>query len=194
MRISSSGLMADAIRTYPWHETPLGSIAAWSPELICSVDLVLATPHPATLYWGDQLIMLYNDDYAEILADKHPASLGQPATSVFHEAWSFVASEIEAALAGKTILRENVLIPIMRYGRMTDVYWSYSFIPVYEAGKIRGILNGSVHSADSLVRISNKVVETESLADRVLQSIADAVIVTDAQNRITKGATWSRTL
>lgn len=186
MTISSRGLMADKIRAYPWQETPLGSIATWSPELACSVDLVLAMPHPATLYWGEHLIMLYNDGYAEILADKHPASLGQPAATVFHEAWSFVASEIEAAWTGRTILREHVLIPIMRYGRMTDLYWSYSFMPVYEAGQIRGILNGSVHTAESLVKLSNKVVQTESLADRVLQSIADAVIVTDAQNRITR--------
>ena len=186
MTISSFGLMADAIRAYAWEETPLGPIVAWSPELTCSVNLVLASPHPATLYWGDQLIMIYNDGYAEILADKHPASLGQPAPSVFHEAWDFVVPEIEAAKAGRTVLREHVLIPVLRYGRMTDVYWSYSFIPLYEAGHIRGILNGSVHSAESLVKISNKVVQTESLADRILQSIADAVIVTDVQTRITR--------
>lgn len=64
--------MAARIARHDWSSTPLGACEQWPPHLRATVDLMLAHGFPMIVLWGEQLVQLYNDGYAEILADKHP--------------------------------------------------------------------------------------------------------------------------
>src|SRR5439155_5022599 len=68
----------DLIDAYPWRESPLGPRATWDPTLAAAVELILGSPVPMALACGDDLVLIYNDGYAELLGDAHPAALGQP--------------------------------------------------------------------------------------------------------------------
>ena len=50
-------------RSIDWASTPLGPIEEWAPELRSMCNLIMASPHPAAMYWGPDLIAIYNEAY-----------------------------------------------------------------------------------------------------------------------------------
>ena len=61
--------------------------------------MVLGSRFPMVVLWGPELIQLYNDAYAEILGDRHPAALGQAACVTWAEVWDkigYLARRTEA--------------------------------------------------------------------------------------------------
>jgi PAS domain S-box-containing protein len=185
-RIIGSGEMADRVRGYDWSTTPLGPIEGWSKELLTIVNLTLASSSPARTMWGPELILIYNDAYRPIPGPRHPAALGKPAREVYGESWPVVGPLLERALAtGQTLFHEKLLVPLPAEGGTRDAYLNYSFSPIFEGGKIAGLF-GSLHDVTGEVVALEKLAASEARASRILQSIGDAVIVTDEQARVTE--------
>jgi hypothetical protein len=64
---------------------------SWSPELRQVANLVINNPHPANIFWGNDMTMLYNEPYAIAFAgNKHPSMLGTGASGPWSEAWDVV--------------------------------------------------------------------------------------------------------
>jgi len=57
--------MAERVRAFDWTGTPLGPIAQWPQSLKTAVGMVLLSPVPIVMLWGDDGIMIYNDGYSE---------------------------------------------------------------------------------------------------------------------------------
>ena len=71
--------MARRMRALDWASTPLGPTETWSPALLAAVSIGLDCAFPILVWWGPELVMLYNDEYASMLGpSKHPRALGQP--------------------------------------------------------------------------------------------------------------------
>ena len=51
---------------------------AGAPRCCTTVDLMLGNRFPVTLLWGPELVLVYNQAYVELIADKHPARAGRP--------------------------------------------------------------------------------------------------------------------
>src|SRR5271156_2615424 len=131
---------AGLIRAYNWSKTPLGPIEGWSETLLATVNLMLHSPFPTILSWGEEMVFLYNDAAISTLTVKHPKALGGHYPSVFHEAGDLVSADWEACFyRGQTAVRDNMFIPILFDGVLEDHYWSYSLIPVYQNGRIAGV-------------------------------------------------------
>lgn len=47
----------------------------------------MASPHPAATYWGDDLILIYNEAYTILAGQKHPHIMGQPMQEAWKEIW-----------------------------------------------------------------------------------------------------------
>ena len=74
----------------------------------------------------------------------------------------------------------------MRDGRLQDVYWTYSYSPIYElSSEIAGVLI-VCHDVNGQVLTMKRLRENEIQAEHILESIGDAVIVTDADGLITR--------
>jgi PAS domain S-box-containing protein len=141
--IFGSGEMAGLTRERNWAATPLGPIEHWPQALVILVNVILANPHPMFLWWGAELIQFYNDAYRQSLgSDKHPAALGQPGRDCWPEIWPIIGPQIEAVMErGQSTWHENALVPIMRNGKLEDVYWTYSYSPARNSsGAICGTL------------------------------------------------------
>jgi PAS domain S-box-containing protein len=135
--------MADLTRQFHWERTVLGPIESWPDELISTVNLLLASSYPMFLWWGPELIQFYNDAYRpSIREDKHPSALGQRGKECWEEAWPIIGSEIERGLGkGESIWNVNRQVPILRNGRIEEVYWTYSYSPVRDReGRVEGVL------------------------------------------------------
>jgi PAS domain S-box-containing protein len=90
----------------------------------------------------------------------------------------------EALATGKTVFYEKLLVPLPTETGMRDAYLNYSFNPIFEGGRIAGLF-GSLHDVTGEVVALRKLAESEARASRILQSIGDAVIVTDEHACIT---------
>ena len=141
-QISGTGEMADLIRVHDWASTPLGPIDIWSEALLCSVNLMLSCQFPTVVFWGPEMIQFYNDGYRPLMAEKHPTALGQSARECWKEAWHLIGPQWEAVLAsGETTYMKEVLVPVIRNGRLQDIYWTYSYSPIFNSeGTVDGIL------------------------------------------------------
>ncbi|HEY0779344.1 MAG TPA: chemotaxis protein CheB [Gemmatirosa sp.] len=62
-----------------WTVTPLGPVLGWSIALRTVVRIVLASPVPMTVYWGPQLVQIYNDAALRHRDGASSRSLGHPA-------------------------------------------------------------------------------------------------------------------
>jgi PAS domain S-box-containing protein len=185
-RIIGKGEMADLVRAHDWSSTPLGAIETWSRELLTIVNLTLCSSSPARTMWGPDFILIYNDTYRPIPGPRHPAALGKSAREVYGESWHVVGPLLETAFTtGETFFYEKLLVPLPTDNGVQNFYLNYSFNPIFENGKIAGLF-GPLHDVTGEVTATQKLRESEARSARILQSIGDAVIVTDAEARITR--------
>jgi PAS domain S-box-containing protein len=133
---SPQGLLSPHLvfaRKVDWASTPLGPIDTWSPEFRQAANLVMTNPHPASLFWGSELTLLYNEAYAaEVAGNKHPSLMGTGFSGPFSELWDAVAPVFaECARTGISVRRENDYLPIERHGFLEETFYSWSLTPLY---------------------------------------------------------------
>jgi PAS domain S-box-containing protein len=122
-----SGLM----RARDWTQTPLGPPEHWPESLKTCVRIVLTSRQAMFVWWGDQLINIYNDAYKAIVGGKHPEALGQPASVVWREIWDQVGPRAETAMRRNEGTYDEALLLIMeRYGYPEETYYTFSYSPV----------------------------------------------------------------
>jgi PAS domain S-box-containing protein len=141
--LDGGGAMGALIRTVDWAATPLGPIAGWSRSLKTTVATLLHSRHPMFLWWGPDLIQIYNDAYVPSFGvGKHPAALGQRGRDCWPEIWEIIGPQIDAVMShGTPSWHEDALVPIFRNGTIENVYWTYGYSPVFDDnGKIGGTL------------------------------------------------------
>lgn len=133
--------MAQRIRAYDWATTPLGPIDGWSRERVAVVNLILCSPTPARVLWGQDLILLYNDSYRELPGKQHPEALGKPAREAFEDAWNIVGPVLETAFAtGEAFVLDNRHLPLQTPEGVKDFYLNSTSSPIYEYGAVAGLL------------------------------------------------------
>jgi len=59
-------------RSIDWASTALGPIENWTFDLRAMCNLIMGSPHPAAMYWGDEYIAIYNEAYIMLAGQKHP--------------------------------------------------------------------------------------------------------------------------
>jgi len=139
--LADGGEMGALMRAHDWSVTPLGCPARWPQSLRTAVRLILNCGHPMYIWWGPELLCFYNDAYRQSIGpERHPSSLGQPGRAVWEEIWPIIRPQVEQVMSGRgATWNENHLVPITRNGRREDVYWTYSYSPIDEAGAPHGV-------------------------------------------------------
>ncbi|KAF1947022.1 hypothetical protein EJ02DRAFT_392786 [Clathrospora elynae] len=121
-------------RIIDWASTPLGPMASWSPQLRSVANLVMQDPRPAVVFYGPDLIMIYNEAEIELLGDFHPC-MGVSARVALASIWSeYFEPIIEKNIAGETVEKSNTAIHMVRNGFMEETYFSLQFIPILDSG------------------------------------------------------------
>ncbi len=139
--LAGGGEMGERIRAFPWAESLLGEPRFWPQALRTTVRILLTTGHPTMIFWGSKLACLYNDAFSRSLGpEKHPGILGAPAREAWAEVWPIVGAQIEQVVRGEgSVWFENVCVPIIRFGELQEVYWTYSYSPVDDPASPHGV-------------------------------------------------------
>jgi PAS domain S-box-containing protein len=136
-----AGEMPSLIRDRDWANTPLGAFETWPQSLRTAVDLMLHSRSAMFVWWGRELLNLYNDAYRPFLGGKHPDALGRSARDIWPEIWDFVGSRAAAVLDdGESTFDEAMLLIMERHGYPEATYFTFSYSPIYDdKGAVGGI-------------------------------------------------------
>jgi hypothetical protein len=120
-------------RSIDWSQTPLGPMSAWPSQLRSVANLVMQDPRPAVVFYGPELITIYNEAYIGLLGGLHPC-MGISARVALSSVWSkYFEPIITQNLAGETVEQTDSAIPLMRNGFIEETYFSLKFIPILDS-------------------------------------------------------------
>ena len=199
------GEMRALCRAFDWAGTPLGAVSGWSQSLRTAADIVLASRNPMFLWWGPELVQLYNDAYRPSLGQgsRHPGALGARGREFWTAIWDTIGPQIEQVMTtSEPTWHEDQYLPIERNNGLEDVWWTYSYSPVRDDdGRIAGTLVVCLETTERMLadrertRLMAETARAELRAARVLEQVADEHLTMDAEFRIlTMNASAERNL
>ena len=147
-------------RRASWSDTPLGDPRQWGPELRAAIRTVLPSQMPMLLWWGDDLVQIYNDAYRRLLGGKHPLAMGQLGAECWPEAWDQLGPIVSRVReTGEAFFGQDLLLFVERHGYLEETYWTLSYSPIWSSdGQVVGIL---VATTDvTLPRVDARRLET----------------------------------
>ncbi|WP_075292826.1 GAF domain-containing protein [Pararhizobium arenae] len=160
----------------------LGPRERWDPSLETVISLMAESHFPMFVAWGDGLTFLYNDAYAEILGNKHPAAFGARFQDVWSEIWDDIYPLIEKATNGIATYSEDLPLIMNRAGYDEQSWFTFSYSPVRDrAGAVRGMFCAVTETTD---RVLLQQKQSFHLAlEEALKDLADpeAVMATAAE-------------
>jgi PAS domain S-box-containing protein len=146
--------MARRMRELDWSQTALGPVDAWPQSLRTSVSTCLDCAFPIVLWWGHDLSILYNDEYAQIMGPaKATWALGQPGREVWKEIWDVIDPMLSQVIRrGEPTRSRDLMLLINRRGFAEEAYFSFSYSPIRaEDGKIGGIFCPVIETTDKVI-------------------------------------------
>jgi len=139
--LAGGGLMGDLVRQTDWSQTSLGPLDQWPQSLRVAVGICLNSRFPMFVWWGPDLINIYNDAYMPILGKRHPEALGRPAQPTWREIWDVVGPQADAVMTrGEATWNERVLLVMERKGYTEETWFTWSYSPITdETGAVVGL-------------------------------------------------------
>ena len=166
--LAGGGLAGAQLRGFDWTSSPLGPPAGWPQSLRTAVKLMLNTRHPLSIFWGPGALHLFNDAAGQSYgAERRSAAMARPAAMVWREIWDVIGPQFNQVIAGGgATWHENQLVPIIRDGRLEDVYWTYSYCPIHDSeapNEVGGVLVIATETTATVLAEKRRLAEAERL-------------------------------
>lgn len=151
--LAGGGELGASVRALDWAKTPLGAISKWPQSLKTSVSTCLNSRFPMLIWWGPQLVKIYNDAYRPLIGSKHPWALGSPGREVWPEIWSVIGPMLNQVMErGEATVSEDLLLLLERDGYGEECYFSFSYSPIRdESGRVGGVFTPVIETTDRVV-------------------------------------------
>jgi PAS domain S-box-containing protein len=132
--------MTGSMSDVDWDSSPLGPRPQWPAAFRTLADLIMASPQPMFMAWGDERILFYNKAYAPILGARRPHAFGRP----FFEVWPEVRAEVGALFDrifdGSPVQVGELGLLLDRGDGPKQAYFSFSYTPVIgDRGEVEGL-------------------------------------------------------
>lgn len=150
---AGGGEMGELVRTFAWQDTPLGPVSSWPQSLRTAVQIILNSRYAMFIWWGPELLNLYNDPYRGFLGAKHPAALGRSARDVWSEIWDQIGPRTDAVLLrGESTFDKALLLMMARHGYVEETYFTFSYSPLpNDEGGIGGIFCAVTEETEGVI-------------------------------------------
>jgi PAS domain S-box-containing protein len=190
-----AGEMGDHIRAFDWARTPIGPLAGWPLSLRVAVELCLNSRFPMFVWWGPDLINIYNDAYAPMMGSRHPVGLGASARDLWREVWSDIGPQTDAVLLrGESTWNERRQLILERNGYPEECYFTWSYSPILDdsgqpAGIFCSVTEETAHALAERERdqLARQYELHSRRFEKMLDSITDPTYVFDLQGRFIYG-------
>jgi len=166
--LSGPSEMGALMRSMDWSRTKLGPIDSWPQSLRTSISTCLNSRFAILIWWGSDLIMMYNDAYRDIIASKHPAALGNPGRECWPEIWDTIGPMLEGVIQrGEATWSDDLLLMLARHGYPEECYFTFSYSPISdESGGIGGVFTPVMETTERVIgeRRSNTLRELTGIS------------------------------
>ncbi|WP_052480777.1 hybrid sensor histidine kinase/response regulator [Gilvimarinus agarilyticus] len=177
------GAVAALMRTHDWSQSSLGHPDTWPQVLRTVTSLILNSKFPMFLAWGPELALLYNDAYVDMLANKHPASLGRPFEEVWSEIWEDIVPIVEQAMTGQASFHENLPLTMTRKGYQESTWFTFSYSSIYaENGKVAGMYCACTETTQQVLAERQRKNENERLRQLFQQAPGIMAVLRDREH------------
>jgi PAS domain S-box-containing protein len=152
--LAGGGEMGALMRAKSWTDTLLGPPATWPEALKMAVGICLNSRFPISLWWGPELVMLYNDAWRPILGKtKHPAGLGRPGIESWPEIWDIIYPQFTSVLTrGEATWSDDLLLVLERNNYREEAYFTYSYSPIKRSdGSIGGVFSAITETTERVL-------------------------------------------
>ncbi|MGZ5181245.1 MAG: hybrid sensor histidine kinase/response regulator [Ramlibacter sp.] len=182
--LAGGGPTGALLRAHDWASTPLGAPAGWPQPLKTLVGIMLASNQPMFVAWGPGRNLVYNELYAQVLADKHPAALGRDMLEVWYDIRDDVGPLADQVFRGESVQREDMRLMIWRHGTLEETYFTFFYSPVRDAqGAVAGLFCACTDISDR-VFAQRRVRESEARLRGVLDNMGEAFALFDRGFRL----------
>lgn len=135
------GEVAERLRSFPWHQHPLGPPERWPPLMRGMARAMFRSKAPMHMCWGPEAYLIYNQRYTAILKERHPAAMGAPMREVFSDVGPQLDLMVERANAGESLVGENRPFMLERNGCEAIAWFSFVWNSVFdEDGSVLGFV------------------------------------------------------
>jgi PAS domain S-box-containing protein len=151
--LSGGGKTGALIRALDWSKTPLGPVDSWPQSLKTSVSICLNSRFPVLIWWGPELVKIYNDAYVELIGSKHPWALGSPGIKVWPEIWDTIEPLLTGVMErGEASWSDDLLLMLERNGYAEECYFTFSYSPIRdESGGIGGVFTPVMETTEKVI-------------------------------------------
>lgn len=178
-----NGRMGMRTQEYDWSATSLGAVSTWSESLTTIVELMLSQKQAICMFWGDQLNIFYNDAYAPLLGAKESGALGMPAAEVWSDIWPDIKPFVDQAMSGHGTWAEEFPLTMHRNGYREETFWTFSYSPLYENGRVMGMMNVALDATPGVLAKRKQEALQRELVHRVKNTLAVTAAVVSSTLR-----------
>jgi two-component sensor histidine kinase/PAS domain-containing protein len=169
--LGSGGELNQLIRAFDWSSTPLGPVASWPATLKTATALLLRSPVPIVLLWGEHGIMIYNDAYSVFAGKRHPQLLGSRVREGWDEIADFNDNVMKVGLSGGTLAYRDQELTLHRRGVPEQVWMNLDYSPVLdEKGVPAGVIAIVVETTSEVLALRRIASEHERLVQLFAQA------------------------
>ncbi|HEX6098640.1 MAG TPA: ATP-binding protein [Thermoanaerobaculia bacterium] len=145
--------MQQLVDAFDWAATPIGPRDSWPQSLRTSVSICLASRFPILIWWGPELIMIYNDAYAPMLGAKHPRALGSVGRDVWFDIWPVIGPMLGQVQSEQLATwSDDQLLMMVRHGYLEETYFTFSYSPILdESGGVGGIFTAVFETTSRVI-------------------------------------------
>jgi len=150
---ASGGEMGALMRALDWSHTAVGLPSTWPQSLKTAVRIILTSRFAMFVWWGPELVNLYNDPYRAFLGIKHPAALGKSAREAWAEIWDQIGPRADAVLLrGESTYDESLLLLMERHGYREETYFTFSYSPLPDdEGNVGGLFCAVTEETEQVI-------------------------------------------
>jgi len=139
--LTVQGAMRSLVQGFDWAGSGFGAPQEWPSHLRTSLAMLFDASQPMRLAWGPRRLMVYNEGYAALLGDRHPAAFGRPMADTWADIWEQMAPVIDRVFTGEGIHRDDAAYRLHRQGRSEQVHVAFTYLPVRaDDGRVDGAL------------------------------------------------------
>ncbi|MGN6481446.1 response regulator [Luteibacter sp.] len=177
--LDGGGELGALIRAFDWERTGLGALPSWPQSLRTATSLLLLSPVPIVLLWGEKGIMIYNDAYSVFAGGRHPQLLGSEVRQGWDEIADFNDNVMRVGLAGGTLAYKDQRLTLQRHGKPEPVWMNLDYSPVLdESGRPGGVIAIVVETTER-VRAEALLRESEGRFRALVNATSDVVYQMD---------------
>ncbi|MBB3950947.1 PAS domain-containing protein [Aureimonas jatrophae] len=189
--LRAAGDCGARIASRDWSTTALGTIESWPASLRTTLLLLLASPAPIALLWGLPSIVFYNDAYARLAGERHPALLGSQLDENGPAVAPVGSDVVREVLGGRTRLVRSQEITPPRGGGHEPAWVDIDCSPVPgEDGRPAGVFclvteaTGRVAAERAREAAEAALADSEAQFRLMVDTVPQIIWITDGDGRM----------